>query len=313
MKIKTLLLILVSQISFAQHHLEPSDSYFDLFKYQYNYYEKLRSVLFQDLAEPEIRMLVLPSFSKEYLLQIEKDKNSSGIFNIILREPVEGSIWGMNEGNPNLKINTKTYKGKLKKEDFSLLYQMLYSAIINTRFRTDDSMGLDGTTYYFSIWDYGMKSGKIWSPRYPQLKELVNVMESLADKTKTEKEINFSSELKDSIAVLTEKLNKKLTLEGIRFLLKFNQTILEIAHDYPIFSEVDKSFSNKLYSLYEDVEESVRSNGIQFSEIDEIIMKHQKAYDRNSIGYKYQSKKFEKELNERNPFYILIEEYKKDL
>jgi len=313
MKIKIFILILISQISFAQHHLEPSDSYFDLNNIQYDYYQRIRSLLFEDLAEPKIRMIVLPSFSKEYILQIEENKNSPEILNIVLREPVEGSIWTIQDENPKLKINTKTYNSKLSKEDFSLLYQMLYSAIINARFKIDDSMGLDGTTYYFSIWDNGMKSAKIWSPRYPQLEELVNVMQSLAEKIKTEKVISFSNEMKDSIVDLTDKFNKNLTLEDLRFLLKFNRAILEITDQNPLFEEADKSFTKILLSLYDDVEESVRSNGIQFSDIDEIILKHQKTYTRTSIGISSQNKEFEKELKERNPFNILLEQYKKNL
>src|SRR5690606_3550159 len=178
MKLKILILLFLSQFSFAQNSLEPVTSTFDLTNYRNDYYQNIRFYLIHDLYEyPEIRMVVFPSFHKEYVFQIEKDSLTKENYLITIKEPEEGSVWVMTE-NPHLsfKLKIKTYKSSIKNDDVDLLYNLLYSAIIKTKFRKDNGGGTDGTTYHLSVSDNGLKSAKIWSPQNPNLKELILIM-----------------------------------------------------------------------------------------------------------------------------------------
>lgn len=320
MKIWIPILFFISQYSFSQNHLEPVNSYFDLYDYQYKYYEKVKNLLFNGLSDkPKIRMVIFPSFSKESIFQIEEDKNSNEYYNILLKEPVEGSIWGTNEGNPNFKININTYKSKLYKKDFSILYELLYSAIIKTKFKTDNSSGLDGTTYYLSIWDFGIKSTEIWSPRNPNLKELLFILETIADKARNEEEITFSKDFTNSISTLTQKLNKKLSHQEIDFLLQFNQKVLLIKEEYmPILLSSDLVyFYDQLDEIHEEVQTLVKENGIYYSQIDELL--NQQAYyllrdlDTEEELNKVELDKYTETIKSNNPILKLKEIYKTDL
>lgn len=314
MKSLTLLLVLISQFSFAQNHLKPPDSFFDIYDYQFTYYQKIKEVLLNGLNNnPTIRMIVLPSFEKEYVIQIEEDIYTKGQYCIILTEPQEGSIWERNEGNTTEIINTNTYQSYISKDNVELIKSLYIGAIMKTKFSVDDSQGLDGTTYHLTVWDYEPKSAQVWSPRNPNLKEFISIMEIILEKTKKEKEFSIPNELKNSILELTKKFNKKLTLKEIEFLYKLNQSITKIENQYPLFMEVSESFTKELEKLYENIEESINLTEIQYSEIDKIILDHKKKFDRNSFGIIRNNKEFEKLLKEDNPFIKLINIYKSEL
>lgn len=320
MKLNLICLFFLSQFIFAQNHLEPTNSYFDLYDHHYKYYEKVKSLFFDGLDDsPRIRMLVFPSFSKEYIFQIDDDENSSEYYNITVKEPVEGSIWGITEGNPDFKINVTTYRSKLKKEDYTLLYQLIYPAIIKTKFRTDNSSGLDGTTYFLSIWDTGIKSSEIWSPRNPNLKELIFILETVADKAKKEKKINFSKDFKQSITTLTQKLNKKLTHQEIDFLLNFNQRVLQIKEEYTskIISSDLENFYTQLDWIYEEIQTMVKENGIYYSQIDGLLNQEARYFfsdlDTEEELNKVELEKYKERIKNDNPILKLKETYKAEL
>lgn len=316
MKIKTLLILLVSQLIFAQNHLEPVNSFFDVYNFQYEYYKKVRDKLFEGLTDkPKIRMVVFPSFEKEYVFQIEEDENNKANYFIIIKEPVEGSIWEIREGNPNMKINVKTYVSKISSSDVDILYNLFYSAIIKTQFRTDNMSGLDGISYYLSIWDYGLKSAEIWSPSDKKLKELIFIAETIVKKAKENKEVKFSEDLKNSIEETTKRFNKRLSHQEIEFLLKFNKSILEIENKYAKFMEVNDALSVELSNIYNDVATLVSTSGIYYATIDEIILESKQYFDIDFYGEleDIQIEKLENELQEDNPFVKLIEIYKKNL
>ena len=320
MKLNLICLLFLSQFIFAQNHLEPAKNYFDLYDYQYEYYGKVKSLLLNGLDDsPRIRLLVFPSFSKEYIFQIEKDENSTEYYNIIVKEPSEGSIWGMTEGNPDLKIEVKTYTSKLKKEDYTLLYQLIYPAIIKTKFRTDNSSGLDGTTYLLSLWDSGIKSSKTWSPRNPNLKELIFILETVADKARKNKKISFSQDFKQTISILTQKLNKKLTHQEIEFLLNFNQRILQIKEEYKsiiISSDLD-DFHEQLDWIHNEIQTLVTENGIYYSQIDELLNQEArylfKDLDTEEELNEVELEKYRERIKNDNPILKLKEIYKSEL
>lgn len=320
MKNLSFIFLLFSHFIFSQNHLEPTNSFFDVYDYQYTYYSKIREVLFQGLTDnPKIRMVVIPSFEKEFVFQIEEDKIVKNKFVIIINEPIDNSIWNNNEGNTKDEIKIKTYKSSINEDDLNILYNLLYSTIIKTRFHTDNMSGLDGTRYYLSIWDFGLKSSEIWSPNNKNLKEIIFIMETIVDKAKSEEEISLSKKFKNSILDLTKRANKKLENEEIEFLLKFNQSILEIENQYPELMKVNEYLSINLDEIYNEVNLYVRENGIYYSEIDEIILEHKHYYDSDfffeedfELSEK-EIKHIEKLIKENSPFLKLIQIYKTDL
>jgi hypothetical protein len=74
-----------------------------------------------------------------------------------------------------------------------------------TRYPDNETLGLDGTNYYFFAWDTGLLSGTVWSPRdntrLRRLVEVGNKIISLAQAT--EKEIEITDKLRDEIETLT--------------------------------------------------------------------------------------------------------------
>jgi len=320
MKLNLICILFLSQFIFGQNHLEPAKNYFDLYDYQYEYYGKVKSLLLNGLDDrPKIRLLVFPSFSKEYIFQIENDENSTEYYNIIVKEPTEGSIWGITEGNPDFNINVTTYTSKLKKEDYTLLYQLIYPAIIKTKFRTDNSSGLDGTTYLLSIWDSGIKSSKTWSPRNPNLKELIFILETVADKARKNKEISFSKDFKQTITILTQKLNKKLTHQEIEFLLNFNKRILQIKEDYRsiIISSDLENFYEQLDRIHDEIQTMVIENGIYYSQIDDLLNLEARYLfndlDTEEELNEVELEKYRERIKNDNPIFKLKEIYKSGL
>ncbi|MGB6083158.1 hypothetical protein [Moheibacter sp.] len=320
MKLNLICILFLSQFIFGQNHLEPAKNYFDLYDYQYEYYGKVKSLLLNGLDDrPKIRLLVFPSFSKEYIFQIENDENSTEYYNIIVKEPTEGSIWGITEGNPDFNINVTTYTSKLKKEDYTLLYQLIYPAIIKTKFRTDNSSGLDGTTYLLSIWDSGIKSSKTWSPRNPNLKELIFILETVADKARKNKEISFSKDFKQTITILTQKLNKKLTHQEIEFLLNFNKRILQIKEDYRsiIISSDLENFYEQLDRIHDEIQTLVIENGIYYSQIDDLLNLEARYLfndlDTEEELNEVELEKYRERIKNDNPIFKLKEIYKSGL
>ena len=320
MKLNLICILFLSQFIFGQNHLEPAKNYFDLYDYQYEYYGKVKSLLLNGLDDrPKIRLLVFPSFSKEYIFQIENDENSTEYYNIIVKEPTEGSIWGITEGNPDFNINVTTYTSKLKKEDYTLLYQLIYPAIIKTKFRTDNSSGLDGTTYLLSIWDSGIKSSKTWSPRNPNLKELIFILETVADKARKNKEISFSKDFKQTITILTQKLNKKLTHQEIEFLLNFNKRIFQIKEDYRsiIISSDLENFYEQLDRIHDEIQTLVIENGIYYSQIDDLLNLEARYLfndlDTEEELNEVELEKYRERIKNDNPIFKLKEIYKSGL
>ena len=140
---------LITVIFFASNieaqNLEPNNSIFDIYNFQFEYYSKIRNNLFKDLSDnPIIRLVVTPSFSTEYIFQIEKDANNGYTAKVNVANK---SIW-YNKESKSIKVNQ--HIAKINNNDVNLL-QAAYLGIIDKIHHTQkESFGLDGTTYYFS-------------------------------------------------------------------------------------------------------------------------------------------------------------------
>ena len=73
-------------------HLEPASSVFNVLDYQFEYYSKVRNILFKDLDDnPEFRFFVMPSFSPENVLDICLNRDTKKYF--ITYHIGDNSIW----------------------------------------------------------------------------------------------------------------------------------------------------------------------------------------------------------------------------
>src|SRR4051812_15050608 len=67
--------LLFTLITKAQDQPEPVNGIFSVYDYQFDYYSSVRKILLNKLSDnPEARVLMLPSFSPEIVLDIEKNE-----------------------------------------------------------------------------------------------------------------------------------------------------------------------------------------------------------------------------------------------
>lgn len=178
-------------------HLIPDKSIWSLFDYQFVYYSNIRNVLMKDLSnDPKIRLVSLPSFSPESVLQIDKST-------LIYRIPNQ-MIWS---NNNQANIEVKEYRVEIDSRSVALIKSLFLKAIRQTRYPETKIWGLDGIYYYFLAWGNGLESGKTWSPNTPNMQKLVEIGEKLIELAKTKTElISFDEDFTLEI----ENLNKNL-------------------------------------------------------------------------------------------------------
>jgi len=186
-------------------HLEPANGLFSLYDFQFEYYSQVRTVLFKGLDDsPEIRFLVMPSFSPENVLDIEYNREIEKYY--IIYRICDKMIW-YNDTWAKTKI--VEYKKEIAKESVELIKDLFGTAILNAKFPEDDIMGVDGADYYFTINKYGLKTATIWSPdKGTKMAKLVKIGYDLIDLAKNDdKIIELSEELKKDIVNLMNDFN----------------------------------------------------------------------------------------------------------
>ncbi|MEP1069031.1 MAG: hypothetical protein ABJG99_09800 [Crocinitomicaceae bacterium] len=172
-------------------HLEPVDSYFDYYEYRIDYHNKIRLFLLDTLNKrPMIRMVVLPSFSSEYVINLEE---LNGTF-IVTKVIADTSIWYSQNPdyvqNPEelvVKIETRTISKSLA-EKVSDLFE---TAMNQTQYNNDGIIGTDGTSYYFTATgSFGWRTATKWSPREgTKINELIRITETLISNELEEAEL----------------------------------------------------------------------------------------------------------------------------
>jgi hypothetical protein len=225
-KLILLFLIAFSGITQAQinkDHLEPVNGIFDIYDYQFEYYSKVREILFKGLFDkPEIRFLTMPSFSPENVLQIDCDKDRKNYYCTF--HICDSIIWyNWYDKNENLEnMTVKKYRKAIEKQSVELIKSLYDLAISQTKFyeiEKDENgnelitMGTDGENYYLSVNRYGQKTGKVWSPgKNTKMAELIAISDELIEKTKEENDHaiivfdnDFRKRIKKLIALLQEK------------------------------------------------------------------------------------------------------------
>ncbi|MCV9386188.1 hypothetical protein [Reichenbachiella ulvae] len=165
----------VERTAIESDHLEPVDSYFDYFKYEIDYKNKIRSFLLDTLNKrPLARLLVLPSFTSEYVINLE---NIEGTY-VVTKVSVDRSIWYA-ENPDDIKIIIS--ERSISKTLADKIDNLFETALDQTKYKNNGMMGTDGTTYYFtSIGNSGRRTATKWSPRKgTKINQLIGITEAL--------------------------------------------------------------------------------------------------------------------------------------
>lgn len=198
-----LLFTILSLNGFSQNdHLEPVSGYFDLYEYRHEYYSNIRTILFEGLSDsPKIRYFVRPSFGTEYVLQIEYDSENDKHY--IVHHRAKQSIW---YSKNKQRIEVKKSRKRISKSDTELIKNLYINAVKKTKYIESDLIGLDGTTYVFTVFDNGLKTGQTWSPRKDtKMHELAQISEKLIGETKATDLLGLSLMIKKRIKQLSDR------------------------------------------------------------------------------------------------------------
>lgn len=195
-----ILFSLVSLVGFAQNdHLEPIGGYFDMYSHQYEYYANIRSILFKGMLDnPVLRYFVIPSFTTEYVVQVDRGEANNNYYINVRRG--KQSIWYEKDKS---KIEVEKWRNSISSEDVELIKQLYRNAILKTQYVVRNSIGLDGTSYYFTVNDMGPMSGQTWGPRGSNMKKLVDISEAIMNEAKSSTFVGLSAPLRAQIKELT--------------------------------------------------------------------------------------------------------------
>lgn len=185
-------------------NLEPVNDIFNIYDYQFEYYSRVRKILFERLGDqPEIRFLTMPSFTPENVLDIEYNREKDKYF--LVYHICEEMIWYNKKWD---RIKVTEYRKEINKESADLIKTLFKTAILKSKFNEERFLGLDGVNYYFSYYEWGSKSGSIWSPNSgTKMGRLVNIGNELIQLTKNaDTPVNLSDKLKKDILNLTSEL-----------------------------------------------------------------------------------------------------------
>lgn len=199
------LLFFIQNINSQNDNLEPVESIFDDFETRFEYYSQVRKILMDGMSQyPEARFLIIPSFSVEEVVAIEKENEKY----FIVHHKMEKSIWYTEKRKEKIKVQKK-------KVEISRLHALLYKnlfkqAIINRKYPDEETMGNDGINYYFTVADGSLKTGTIWSPKLDskmgRLTQIGYSLINLVKNAEEEKLVTPTTELVQKIKRLTTEL-----------------------------------------------------------------------------------------------------------
>ena len=185
------LLFALNQIVVGQNHLLPTKDIFNTLPVEFEYYKEVRTILCGNMeVKPAIQVVILPAFSKEIVFQIFETFDE-GIYEAFIKTPTE-SIWSsrfmFKEHAQTIELEYS--KVELNSAVFESLFQLYQAAIYSVRYeRPGRNRREDGTSYYFSIWEEGLKTGRTYSPekgsKMGRLVEITNQLIELMESSKS--------------------------------------------------------------------------------------------------------------------------------
>lgn len=266
---------------YAQN-LKPNNSVFELYKHQSDYYSKIKTKLFESLKDNQVVQLVVkPSFSSEYVFQIEK-KNDSFFAKVNIASE---NIWYSKDFE---SIEVKSYTSTIGKKDVDLLSKVYLKMIEKVHYpvEIENIIGADGVTYNFSVSNLGLKSGTIWSPNDSINKTIIEISEKLIENIKSkESVVSLREEDRTRLENCYNELNRTPDLNSYNLMVKMKKLIEQ--YKPPYLSKLSKNHTTQTENLLFDFEK---------------IMLQQLAYNRLDMN-------FVNELLRQcdNAFFIIIE------
>lgn len=185
-------------------HLEPVSGIFDSSDAHVEYFSKVKKILFQGLNNsPNIRFLIIPSFTPESVVVIEYDRTTKKF--VLVYQVCDKNIWY----NKNGETTHVTRKSKeINGESVEMIGKLFETAIQGVEFQKGQFLGCDGDSYFFSVNINGSKTGMTWSPnKETKMRRLVNIGLELIKLATNEKTlVKLDGNLKAQIIQLTNDL-----------------------------------------------------------------------------------------------------------
>lgn len=161
-------------------HLLPATEFENGIKTNKEYHGKVLMLLDSDFPnESIISYSVFPSFSAEYSFSIQKKNNSSYV---LKKSKCSENYWYSKD---KTEIKVKTEVVRINKKTTKLLIELFGNVLNNCKEHVlkeggIEIIGFDGTNYYFLLKrENEIQTGKTWSPRTKNMKELVAINDSI--------------------------------------------------------------------------------------------------------------------------------------
>ncbi|WMI69164.1 hypothetical protein [Mangrovimonas sp. YM274] len=186
-------------------HLVPATSIFDYVDYNAGELQICNYLLKGMHDLPHVRFLKIPSRDPEEVIELNYN-HTDEIWTLTYR--TRGIIIHRLEEVDVDRFPMIEYTRELPKEIADKVFEVYALMINNTKYYKNPRTGKDGVSYYFSVFDKGLKGGKIWSPdpKSP-VGRLIEISEDLVAYVK--KEMTYVDELRSNIDALIMDLNKK--------------------------------------------------------------------------------------------------------
>lgn len=159
-----LLLSLVAVPLHAQDHLIPATGYFSSYSYASEYYPRVQATLLKGLSNnPVLRIVVLPSFSQEYVLSLEQQARTYTLRCVKSRT----SIWEALQQKKPLPL-TDSHAATLSPEAARAVAEAFNAALDQTHYPSPKTrrVVMDGVNYHFVSFrgGLGLREGTAHSP-----------------------------------------------------------------------------------------------------------------------------------------------------
>jgi hypothetical protein len=204
---KLIFILIISGLALCSNaqtdNLQPEKGLFSGYTFLDEYYIAVKKVLFDSLSlQTDLRIVVMPSFSPEYLISIDTKESKTYLTYRIAKQ----QIWQIPKPNDKVKFNN--FKVEFDPAITKKIHELFVLAISKSRFDYLPD-GVDGTTYIFITYKqgYGLMGGQTWSPRTEKLSGLVAIAEWLNDCARTGALMNKDKMLQ-KINDLITKFNK---------------------------------------------------------------------------------------------------------
>jgi hypothetical protein len=216
--VMVLFIMSINSASSQTNHLIPESGIFNAPNFQIEYYSKVRKILFQGMDfRPIIRLVILPSFSPESVLEVEFNRSTNKMY--VVYQIAEEMI----ANNPNWEqTKLKSIKKEITNESAKFIQRLFQAAVAGIKESDDEQItqvgdnytltvkhvGVDGENYFFTANVPIPKTGTTWSPpTESKMGRIVNIGLEVINLARNEKEpIEFDSKLKEKMTQLTAEL-----------------------------------------------------------------------------------------------------------